>query len=433
MQKQKEEVITLFAVALLLLSVSAAAGEGPAVMITNYTVEPAVLMPGDTGTITVTIENMDTQSSETETTITGYSGDTTTTAITSAVSAEIKTIRLSSSGEIEWLQQGSRHSEYYNVGSLGGGGSIKISLPIKADAYVPDGTYFTEVYIEVNNGENVRFPIPVKVAGSEVELIEKDIPSEISLNEPVGIEIIVVNNRPNSVHGVNVYARPLSTGLEFTPERIFIGDLGAYEKKAVNLSLQTQPVSTTKAAASDETGLKQFAFWVNYKNGDNTHQNELESYIPVRSIADVKLILVNAPESVFSGDAAKIDFDVANAMTKDIKAVSVVPDAIEGVRILPSEYFIGDMEVGDVFSASFDVYTTDRGYGVLKMPFKLVFRDVDTERRHETAGYEVHLEVKESQKGKLSNANLFVALIVLIAIAVVLSWLVVKRKRGRRK
>lgn len=38
---------------LLLVTTTASAAEGPAVMITNYTVEPKVLMPGDTGTITL--------------------------------------------------------------------------------------------------------------------------------------------------------------------------------------------------------------------------------------------------------------------------------------------------------------------------------------------------------------------------------------------
>jgi hypothetical protein len=89
----------LFAVVFLLLFVvaTASAAEGPAVMITDYTVDPTVLMPGDTGTITLTIKNMDTQSLET--TVEQSSGTpskTTTTTSTRSISAEIDTIRLSS-------------------------------------------------------------------------------------------------------------------------------------------------------------------------------------------------------------------------------------------------------------------------------------------------------------------------------------------------
>ena len=52
----KRTIAMGFVVASLLLLAAAAvsAADGPAVMITDYKVEPEVLMPGDTGTITVT-------------------------------------------------------------------------------------------------------------------------------------------------------------------------------------------------------------------------------------------------------------------------------------------------------------------------------------------------------------------------------------------
>ena len=429
MSKKDIFAMSLAVVSLLLLATaSVSSAEGPAVMIVDYEVEPEVLMPGDTGSITVTIKNMDTLSSETERTTTGkFSTSETTTTSTSSISAEIETIRLSSrSRDIEWLRESVQRTEYYNVGALGPDESIKISLPIKAAAYAHDGTYFPEVYIEVDNGKNVRFPVRVKVDSSRVEILEKDIPSEISLSESKQIAIVVANNRPNSVRGVDVRVKSESDGLEFTPERIFIGDLEAYGKREVNFTLQTQTFKESLI------GNREFSFEVAYKNGDNVHRNELKSSVLVKSIADVKLILVNAPEFVFKEDVAKIEFDVANGMAKDIKAVSVVP-AIEGLRILPSEYFIGDMEVGDVFSASFDVYTSDLRIGDTEIPFKLVFRDVDTDRRYETTGYEVHIEVKEPQKSELPSPVLIGALVVILVFVAVLVWRGVKRKRERRE
>ena len=408
---------------LLLATASVSAAEGPAVMIVDYGVEPEVLMPGDTGTITVTIKNMDTQSSETKMTTTGkFSPSETTTTSTSSISAEIETIRLSSrSRDIEWLREGLQRTEYYNVGALGPGEGITISLPIKAAAHAHDGTYFPEVCIEVDNGENVRFPVPVKVDSSEVEIFEKDIPSEISLSESKQMEMVVANNRPNSVKGVNVQVKSKSDGLEFTPERIFIGNLAAYEKRAVNFTL-------TPLFEGDND----IYFEAEYKNGDNLHHSEFTSSVLVRSIADVKLILVNAPEFVFKEDVAKIEFDVANGMAKDIKAVSVVP-AIEGLRILPSEYFIGDMEVGDVFSASFDVYTRDLSIGDTTIPFTLLFKDVDTDKQYEMQGYEVHVEVREPQKSELPSPVLIGALVVILVSVAVAVGVRVKRKRGRRE
>jgi len=117
---------------------------------------------------------------------------------------------------------------------------------------------------------------------------------------------------------------------------------------------------------------------------------------------------------------------------KDIKAVSVVP-AIEGLRILPSEYFIGDMEVGAVFSASFDVYTSDLSIGDTTIPFTLLFKDVDTDKQYEMQGYEVHVEVREPQKSELPSPVLIGALVVILVSVAVVIWVRVKRKRERRE
>ena len=420
----KKTIAMVFAVASLLLLATAAvsAADGPAVMITDYKVEPEVLMPGDTGTIIVTIKNMDTQSSETETTTTTTTSYTSSTTTTSTVNAEIESIRLSSrSRDIGWLQEGFQRSEYFNVGALGPGESITIAIPIKAAAYTSEGTYFPEVCIEVDNGDNVRFPIPVKVESSSVEILEKDIPSEISLSESKEIAMVVANNRPNSVSGVKVLVKAKTEELEFTPECIFIGNLAPYEKRDVNFSLT--PLSV---------GNKDIQFEVEYKNGVNSHRNALKSAVFVRSNADVRLILVDAPKSVLKGEVAKIDFDVANGMPKDVKAVSVVPVSNgEGrERILPSEYFIGDMEAGDVFSASFDVDTRELSAGENRIAFKLAFRDIDTDRIYETAGYEVRIEVKEPQKDALPAMSMsFVALPVILLSVVAVVWIRVKHRR----
>ncbi len=132
------------------------------------------------------------------------------------------------------------------------------------------------------------------------------------------------------------------------------------------------------------------------------------------------------------GDVAKIDFDVANGMAKEIKAVSVMPVSNEegGVNILPSEYFIGDMEAGDVFSASFDVDTSELSVGDNRIAFKLAFKDINTDRTYETPGYEVHIEVKEPQKNALPAMSMsFVAIPVILLSIVAVVWVRVKQRK----
>jgi len=119
-------------------------------------------------------------------------------------------------------------------------------------------------------------------------------------------------------------------------------------------------------------------------------------------------------------------------MAKDIKAVSVIHEVDNGsggVRVLPSERFIGDIDAGDAYSASFELYTDDFGVGDTEIPFKLVFRDLDTDKRYEIPGYDLHIEVKEPQESELPIYLLIVALLVIIVVVAGLVW--VKRKRRR--
>jgi len=412
------------------LLLGAAAGqtqtiEGPAVMVTGYTVEPGVLMPGDTGTVTLTIKNpfLDFQASETETTVSpsGTTEQTTSTTSTRGLNAKIETIRLSSSTkEVEWLTAGTQRTEYFNLGALGPGESMTITLPIKAVAYARDGTYFPEVYIEVDNGQNVRFPVRVEVDKSEVQLLEQDIPTEISISESRKIALVVANNRPNMVNGVNVVLRSSSSDFEFTPAGVYVGNLGAYEQRTVEFTLS--PLAE---------GSKTIAFEATYKNGNNVHASTLTTSIGVRGSSDVKLILVDAPDTVVKGETAKLEFDVANGMAKDIKAVSVVPMR-SGLKLLPSEYFIGDMEVGDVFSASFELHTSDLELGETTIPFNVIFKDVSTDKQYETAGYEVRLEVKEAPKSELPYPLLLGGVVILVLLIAALVWLRARRKRARQ-
>jgi hypothetical protein len=404
----------------------ASIAERPAVMVTGYSVEPAVLMPGDTGTVTLTLKNpfIDYSSSETETSVepSGTTEQTTTTTTSRGMSAEIETIRLSAkSQDTRWLAETTDRTQYLNLGTLGPGESMTVSLPINVLSYAPDGTYFPEVYIEVDNGDNVRFPIKVEIDSSEVELLEEDIPSVISLGESRAVKIMVANNRPNMVRGVNVLLRSSTSDLEFTPQGVYMGNLEAYEQRTVSFML------TPHSAGAQDLTLE-----ATYKNGNNVHLSTMASSVTAQSSADVKLILVAAPDFVYQGEVARIEFDVANGKAKDIKAVSVIPTA-SGLKLLPSEYFIGDMEVGDIFSASFDLHTSDLDLGELTIPFELLYKDVETDKIYTGEGYSVTLEVREPQTSTMPATLLAGAAVLVIIIIGLMLWMRARRRRAREQ
>jgi len=392
------------AVCLLLIVVTVTA-ETPAVVVVDYKVEPEILMPGDMGTITVTIKNA-AQVTETESTVTTSIRTTVTRTVTSSMCVRIESVRLRSRNIVA-TREDAREPEYLNVGALGPGETLTLSFTVKAEC--GDGTYFPEVCIDVDGGQTVRFPIPVKVDSSGVKILEKDVPSEISPTGSEHLTLVVANNRANVVSAVSV--RASGEDLEFSPEEVFIGNLQPYETKEIVFTV------TPKSK-----GAKEVTFHLSYKNGDNMHHGSLKTSILVRSREDVRIILVRAPRYVPQGETASIELEVANGMPKGIKAVSVVPAS--ELRIMPSEYFIGDMEADDVFSASFDVDTSDLSPGTYEIPFKLFFKDDESGRFYE-ASLNVSFDVIEASK----ESNYLFVLLPALFIAVVLSTLLFRRRR----
>ena len=426
----------LIGVAVLAVLPQVHAAEGPAVTVVSYEVEPAVFFPGDEGTISLTLKNTATQSSVTEENFEpeGSEGPYTRITTVSTVSAEIESVRLLNKRCVEWLSARTRSSEFFRIGALGPGESIRISFPVRVSKFCEDGTYFPEVLVSVENGEDVRFPIPVRVESSALEMLA-DIPPEISLGDAKEVRVTVANNRPSAVSGVCVSVHA-EDGLELTPERIFVGNIEPFEQKTVNFTLSATPFAFQQKAKNAPTGerseekvraepsateaeFKSIVFEATYKNGENEHKSVLETGVLLRNILDMHLILVDAPAKVKRGEDARIEFDVANGMEKPVSAVSVIPcEPYEQMRILPSESFIGDMDAGDVFSASFTVDTSTLPQGENTLRFKLRFRDVSTGRMHETPPCVVKIFVEPQEERPARSFPLLATAFALFAVVI---------------
>ena len=250
----KSVQFTVIGVAMLALLLQASCvAEGPAVAVVSYEVEPAVFFPGDEGTISLTLKNTATQSSVTEENFEpeGSEGSYTRITTVSTVSAEIESVRLLSKRGVEWLSARTRSSEFFRIGALGPGESIRISFPVRVSKFCEDGTYFPEVLVSVENGEDVRFPIPVRVESSALEMLA-DIPPEISLGDAKEVQVTVANNRPSAVSGVCVSVHA-DAGLELTPARIFVGNIEPFEQKTVNFTLSATPFAFQQKAKNAST------------------------------------------------------------------------------------------------------------------------------------------------------------------------------------
>ena len=146
-------VTALSAIAIALLLIVPVAGE-PTVTISDYEVTPQVLMPGDLGTVTVTIRNTASSASFTEKTG-PISSDTAGTTTVTDINVYIEKALLEGNG-IEVVGD-----SYQRIGDLGPGQTIRITFLIRAPAKA--GLYFPEVWIDTRGGRSTRYPVPVNV------------------------------------------------------------------------------------------------------------------------------------------------------------------------------------------------------------------------------------------------------------------------------
>ncbi|MDI6902343.1 MAG: hypothetical protein QMC77_01235 [Methanocellales archaeon] len=262
------------------------------------------MMPGDVGTITITIKNTATKATQTDTATYTSGGTTTTTTTTTDINADIESVYLYGR-EIEVIS-----GNYRYPGELGTGQSMTITFAIKAPT--KDGIYFPEVWIDVLGGRSVKYPIPIKVDSSSVAILASDVPSSIPIGDLSEIELSIANRRPNSINATSI--APSAEGIEFTPTEIFLGAMKPDEMSTVKFTLD--PISI---------GRKDISFELTYKNGDNIHSESLTCSIDVADSPGVRLILVETPTSVYKGQIARISLDVANAKLSEITGVSVIP------------------------------------------------------------------------------------------------------------
>lgn len=234
--------------------------------------DPEVFMPGDRGTVTLTLRN----TAETPTITIGEKDYDTNARIQSAV--------LSSSGK-ELLV---RNQPFGDMGILGPGDKIDLTFNVEVAEEVKDGTYPLELAIEGNSfNYNSRKNIPLEVDSSNIMVIPSK-PLELR-NGKATLEFDVANTHPNEFNSVSI--RPEAEGLEFYPVDYFIGNMDPDELFTIefeaSLAAPVEP-SFEPGKAKDEEGKLaapssslsgpiNLSLTASYSNGINRHENSVSN------------------------------------------------------------------------------------------------------------------------------------------------------------
>ena len=268
---------------LLLMAPALATTPKPVLVVTDYKVAPAAavsatsvgpLMPGDTGTVLVTIAN----------TFKGTTAGTTSTQsktdnfynagsahagpdisqTTSSSSTDVpqgcsvlKLVSLQDSGPVKVTSQ-----PYVNPGCLGTGDSGRFEFTITADGSAADGKYYLPFTVKTDDDAvYLNYYIPVVVEDGGVHMIVNDAPKSLSTGKS-SVVLDIVNYLSGGVNSVSVI--PAGDEFSFKPlQEYTVGSIGAGEMYTV-----TFDVSSKNASYSGSP-----SFVVKYKNGDNWHQS----------------------------------------------------------------------------------------------------------------------------------------------------------------
>jgi len=361
--------ILALSVALALASPVAAATADIAVV--SSSLDPPVMMSGDTGTLTIVVQN------------------------NGADPVAIQSARLYGKGVVPTTDP------YLAVGEIGGGNTRSFTFTVRADA--GEGTFYPTFVLDFRDGGSLRYPVLIQVEDTPLSISMVKKPDAFSEGRTAGITLMVGNPRPNAVSGVQVV--PEGTGFSVTPSSGFVGGLEPDASGTVTFNL-------TSETETDVT------FRVVWRNGINTHTTDL--VLPVTFGEDKKRanpVITNIEVTPISG-GYRIVGDVMNAGLESARSVMIAP-ASPAIPTDPFRvYVVGTLDSDDI--SSFEV-TLRVDAAVEDVPLIVEYRDDDgnlyTSTRTVGLGGGTVAPVKEQESGGFPVLGAVVVLLIALGVA----------------
>ena len=217
-------------------------------------IDPTVLMPGDTAVLSIELQNGAAQYGAGSETLTG------------TLSTPINGTTLRGTNEISVISP-----DYKDIGMIGPTDKVTLYYKIKAANNISNvnGTYFLD--FGVSGGYEVvqiNREIPVKVDSSAVSIARADVPTKPSIN------LNVANPRANTVNAVTIV--PSASGIRFSPDQYYIGTMDPDEVFTISFGIDSDnPAKPLNRPVN-------LSFVAKFKNGDTWHESGeyITSYMP---------------------------------------------------------------------------------------------------------------------------------------------------------
>lgn len=398
-----------FCLLVVLFSVVPAAAEDLPVIVAEYTITPAVLQPGDVGTITVIIRNTASAASLTRKENLADSSGTYESTKSTDISVNIESVRLNGDG-VEVLS-----GEHRRVGAIGSGESVPVTFLVRAPP--SDGIYFPILWIEVTDGRSIRTTIPVNV-NTQIALlkkpglvVKKTVPDGVNPGDDIATSVDIRNEGLSRADQVTVMVNSSSRSITpKTPGTYHLGTL----LRGENATLDMVFFSDKQAPL----GLNPLLLTISYASADGTLTSQSETLgIRLKGRADIGIASLSTdPARIRSGDPLSLVVRIENTGTDTANSVKASID-------LPftgsTEAFVGRIEPKNDAPA---VYALQAGEpGTYTYNLSVQYED----------DYGVHTQEETLRLTVLSGNSLgpVIAILILVLVAAGVYWYF--RKKGK--
>jgi len=291
----------------------------PTVIVADYTVTPAVLLPGDMGTITLHIRN--TAESATLKENSGIaSGGTFASTKSTDINVFIENVHLEGNGITVVTK------DFDRLGELGPGQTMPVTFVIRAPDQ--DGIYFPEAWIDVKDGRSTRYPITVNV-NTDISTqkkpaltVSQSLPDRVAPGDDCTVELSVANT--GLLRASDIVATVNSTTKSLvlkTPGRYYVEHLDPGEQANITLVLATDK--------NTPLGLDPVALAISYRAPDGTAGMQGEVIgIPVKGRAEIAVkSFTTDPLRPVPGNAFTLVVRVENTGTDKATSVRAALDS----------------------------------------------------------------------------------------------------------
>ncbi|MDD1719649.1 MAG: S-layer protein [Methanoregulaceae archaeon] len=333
-------VIALFVAFVAIMTPGASAAGEPTVQVSEFQVNPPIMMPDSLGTITIVVKNTATSAQQKENS--GLVASEFITSTVTDINVNIENVQLEGKG-IKVISQ-----DFENVGAIGPGQSIPLTFMIRAPA--ESGMYYPEVWIDTTGGKSTRYPIPVNVntpvgiQKQAILIVESTLPESVNPGDEIPVTVTVKNTGETLADDVVLKIENVSMIAPKITDLYHIGTVGPTGEKSVEVIL----VSDKKA----DPGLIRVPVSLRYSWIDGSqYTNPTSIDIVLQGKAELGLVSVDtSPRRVPANQPFDLTMRIENTGTGEAKQVSATVDLpMTGTK----QSFIGKIKQGNDAPAVF--------------------------------------------------------------------------------